>query len=104
MGEQRPLACDPHHCSAIESADRPPLCRPSSHLADRTRPSPVATTARGIADLVRASLGLDPRASATVRQLARAEPGRPPIEAKIMVLGAESGRWTIHAAVSEVDD
>ncbi|GAA4842214.1 hypothetical protein [Saccharopolyspora rosea] len=69
--------------------------RPDSARADR---------AGEIADLVHTTLGLDQQAAVTVQELACAEPGCPPIETKIAVLGATPRRWTIHAPLSEVDD
>jgi hypothetical protein len=58
-----------------------------------------------IAELVRSALALDPRAAVTVQQLACAEPGCPPVETKIAILGEGPGRrWTLHAPLSGVDD
>ncbi|GAA2787596.1 hypothetical protein [Saccharopolyspora taberi] len=75
-------------------------------LGRSSRPDPArADRAAEIADLVRAALSLSPQAAVTVQQLACAEPGCPPIETKIAVLGDGSGRrWTIHAPMSEVDE
>jgi hypothetical protein len=69
------------------------------------RPEPGrAARAEEIADLVRTILDLEAEAAVTVQQLACVEPGCPPIETKIVVLGSAAKRWTIHAPVSEVDD
>ncbi|MER5394462.1 hypothetical protein [Saccharopolyspora sp. NPDC002686] len=69
------------------------------------RPDPDrAARSEEIAELVRTTLGLSSQAAVTVQQLACAEPGCPPIETKLAVLGPEPKRWTIHASVSEVDD
>jgi hypothetical protein len=58
-----------------------------------------------IVDLVRTTLALGPQAAVTVQQLACAEPGCPPIETKIAILGENAGRrWTLHAPLSDVDD
>ncbi|MEB3370941.1 hypothetical protein [Saccharopolyspora mangrovi] len=74
-------------------------------LGRSSRPEPDrAARSEEIADLVRTTLNLGRQVSITVQQLACAEPGCPPIETKIVVLGLESKRWTIHAPVSEVDD
>lgn len=52
---------------------------------------------------MRTTPNLEPQASVTVQQLTCAEPDCPPIETKIVVLGLESKRWTVHEPVSEVD-
>ncbi len=78
-----------------------------NQLLGRSRSPDAGQTARAgeIADLVRATLGLGEQAAVTVQQLACSEPGCPPIETKLIVLGEGPGRrWTIHAPVSEVDD
>jgi hypothetical protein len=75
-------------------------------LGRSSQPPPGRAGRAGeIADLTRVTLALEQQAAVTVQQLACAEPGCPPIETKIMVLGEGAGRrWTIHAPVSEVDD
>ncbi|WP_200863081.1 hypothetical protein [Amycolatopsis orientalis] len=58
-----------------------------------------------IAAVVREVLALGSSAAVTVQQLACAEPGCPPVETKIAVLGGGGGRrWTLHAPLSELDD
>ena len=57
-----------------------------------------------IADLARASLGLSADAAVTVSQVACREPGCPPVETVIAVLGRPARRWTIHRPLIEVDD
>lgn len=56
-----------------------------------------------VAELVRLHLGL-PDAAVTVSQLACREPGCPPVETVIAVLGTTSRRWTIHRPLAEIDD
>jgi hypothetical protein len=75
-------------------------------LGRSTRANPERRErAAQIADLVRCELGLPERSTVTVQQLACAEPGCPPVETKIVVLGGGSSlRWTIHAPLAEVDD
>ncbi|MEU6269298.1 hypothetical protein [Saccharopolyspora shandongensis] len=75
-------------------------------LGRSNRPDPARADRAGeIAELARAALGLDRETAVTVQELACAEPGCPPIETKIAVLGeGASRRWTIHAPLSEVDD
>jgi hypothetical protein len=40
----------------------------------------------------------------TVQQLSCREPGCPPVETVIAVLGTRSRRWTIHRPLAEIDD
>ncbi|MEU5845320.1 hypothetical protein [Saccharopolyspora shandongensis] len=74
-------------------------------LGRSNRPDPGRADRAGeIAELARTTLGLPTDAAVTVQELACAEPGCPPIETKIAVLGERPRRWTFHARVSEVDD
>ncbi|WP_116051227.1 hypothetical protein [Amycolatopsis palatopharyngis] len=77
-----------------------------SRLLGRSNPPDPgrADRAREIAHLVHISLDVDAQESVIVQQLACAEPGCPPIETKIVVVGAQPQRWTIHAPMSDVDD
>jgi hypothetical protein len=65
---------------------------------------PGAARARGIGDLVRATLGLPADVAVTVQQLACREPGCPPIETVIAVLQRPPRRWTLHRPVAEIDN
>jgi hypothetical protein len=69
--------------------------RPTPHQADR---------AGEIADVVRGILGLSDEDAVSVQQLECTERGCPPIETKIIVLGATSRRWTVHAPIADVSD
>jgi hypothetical protein len=57
-----------------------------------------------IAALVRNTLRLEEDVAVTVQQLSCHEPGCPPVETVIAVLGAPPRRWTIHRPLAEVDD
>lgn len=75
-------------------------------LGRSAAPDPERSSrAAEIGDLVRTALALPEQAAVTVQQLACTEPGCPPIETKIAVLGMGSARrWTLHTPLSEVAD
>ncbi|QYN34033.1 hypothetical protein K1T35_37200 [Pseudonocardia sp. DSM 110487] len=71
--------------------------------------SPLRDPARGrragdIAALVRTTLRIPEDIAITVQQLSCREPGCPPVETVIAVLGTPSRRWTIHRRIAEIDD
>ena len=71
--------------------------------------SPPYDPARGrrageIAALVRSTLQIPDDVAVTVQQLSCREPGCPPVETVIAVLGTPSRRWTIHRPLAEIDD
>lgn len=57
-----------------------------------------------IAQLARRTLGLTEDTAVTVSQLACREPGCPPVETVIAVLGPAGRRWTIHRPLADIDD
>lgn len=59
-----------------------------------------------VKDTVRATLGLPEEATVVVQELACAEPGCPPVETVIAVLGVggTNRRWTLHGPISEVTE
>jgi hypothetical protein len=59
--------------------------------------------ASDIAAVVRVGLRLPPDQAITVTQLACREPGCPPVETVIAVLGHPPRRWTIHRPLTEID-
>lgn len=71
--------------------------------------SPLRDPARGrragdIAALVRSTLQIPDDVAVTVQQLSCREPGCPPVETAIAVLGTPSRQWTIHRPLAEIDD
>lgn len=73
-------------------------------LGSSPRDGDRARRASELADLVRGTLSLPDEVSVTVSQLACREPGCPPVETVIAVLGPGGRRWTIHRPIAEVDD
>jgi hypothetical protein len=71
--------------------------------------SPLRDPARGrragdITALVRSTLQIPEDVAVTVQQLSCREPGCPPVETVIAVLGTQPRRWTIHRPLAEIDD
>ena len=69
----------------------------------------VAAADRGsraahIAELVRTTLALPDDVAVTVQQLTCREPGCPPVETVIAVLGAPRRRWTLHHPLTDIGD
>ena len=60
--------------------------------------------AASIAERVRTTLNLADEVAVTVQQLTCREPGCPPVETVIAVLGTRPRRWTIHRPLVEIDD
>ncbi|MBC3191844.1 hypothetical protein H7X46_12300 [Pseudonocardia sp. C8] len=73
-------------------------------LGGSARDGDRARRASELADLVRTTLELPDEAAVTVSQLACREPGCPPVETVIAVLGPDGRRWTIHRPLADVDD
>lgn len=57
-----------------------------------------------IAALVRSLVEVPEGVAVTVQQLSCREPGCPPVETVIAVLGTPPRRWTIHRPLAEIDD
>lgn len=57
-----------------------------------------------LAALVRATLNLPDDVAVTVQQLACREPGCPPVETVLAVLGTPPRRWAIPRPLSDIDD
>lgn len=57
-----------------------------------------------IAQLVRTLLRLPEDVAVTVQQLSCREPGCPPIETVIAVLGAPARRWNLHHPLTAISD
>jgi hypothetical protein len=86
--------------------DVPPPTYPALSPLDRLLgdAAPPGQRAAELARLVRDRLGLTEDATVTVQQLTCREPGCPPIETVIAVLGPVPRRWTIHRPLLDVDD
>jgi hypothetical protein len=56
------------------------------------------------AELVRSILSLPDDVAVTVQQLTCREPGCPPVETVIAVLGAPPRRWTLHHPLTAISD
>ncbi|MGF1645595.1 MAG: hypothetical protein ACFCVF_01520 [Kineosporiaceae bacterium] len=82
----------------------PTLSGPLDALVAGSRDPARGRRAAEIADLVHRHLALPPESAVTVQQLACREPGCPPIETVIAVLGTPPRRWTLHHPLSEIDD
>lgn len=65
-------------------------------------PKPSQQHVSGLKDVVRSVLGLDPDTAVLVQQLACTEPGCPPVETVVAVLGSPRRTWKIPTPTAEV--
>lgn len=85
-----------------------PVATPSGPHLDITG-APAREPGRGrravaLAALVRTTLNLPDDVAVTVQQLACREPGCPPVETVLAVLGTPPRRWAIRRPVLDIDD
>lgn len=86
----------------------PPVPAPTAALVDIAG-LPVREPGRGrravaLAALVRTVLDLPDDVVVAVQQLACREPGCPPVETVLAVLGTPPRRWAIRRPLAEIDD
>lgn len=75
---------------------------PGATSASTPAPRPDPEHVRALKAVVREALQLDPEASVVVQQLACVEPGCPPVETVIAVLGSPRRTWKIARPAAEV--
>jgi hypothetical protein len=78
------------------------LVNPGGASASTSAPRPDPNHVRALKAVVRASLQLDLDATVVVQQLACVEPGCPPVETVIAVLGTPRRTWKIPTPTAAV--